>query len=222
MLNCGPSHAIAKPYTFFNQQNHGIRLEGQGRISPYENNLSGNVVTNNGNTGIFIPSACPDFGPGATCAAEPIRDNLVRGNQVNRNGFGYPTGLPDRRIFEGPDNGGSGIIMMIGGPNPPIRQTVIGNTANENARHGISVLPHRPGNPVTMSRIFGNTAVRNNQLPGGPPSFNGQDGNADVNPAAPCDNNVWAANYFGSSRADIGGPVPPNNLTNHPCVGPRL
>ncbi len=219
---CGPTHPSFKPFTFINQQNHGIKLESLGGISPQENRLVGNVITGNGNTGVFIPSTCPDFGPGATCEGEPIRDNLVQGNQVNRNGYGYPTGIRGAAVFEGPSNGGSGIVMMIGGPNPPIRQTVSGNMVNENAKDGIAVLAHRPGNTTTMSTIHGNTALRNNGLPGGAPAFNGQDGNAFVNPSAPCDANVWANNNFGSSPADIGGPVPPNNLTNHPCVGPRL
>ena len=216
---CGPTHPTNKPFTFINQQNHGVKLEGEGNINPHDNVIEGNVIEGNGNTGVFVPSTCPDFGPDALCRGEPIRDNVIRGNQVNRNGFGYPTGLPNARIFEDLGNGGSGITMMIGGPNPPIRTIVVGNTVNENARHGIAVLAHRPGNPVTMSTIVGNTALRNNVLPFGGPTFNGMDGNAIVNPSAPCDSNIWSRNNFGSSPADIGGPVPPNNLTNHPCVG---
>ena len=219
---CGPTHPVLKPFNFTNQQNHGVKLEGVGTIGPHDNVIEGNVIEGNGNNGVFVPSTCPDFGPDAACRGEPIRDNVIRGNRVDGNGFGYPTGLPGFRIFEGPGNGGSGIIMMIGGPNPPIRTRVAGNTVNGNAKHGIAVLAHRPGNPVTMSTIIGNTALRNNALPGGAPAFNGQDGNAFVNPATPCDSNVWAGNNFGRSAADIGGPVPPNNLTNHPCVGPVL
>jgi parallel beta-helix repeat protein len=219
---CGPTHPSFKPFTFFTQQIHGIKLEGVVLGAPFENRLSGNVITGNGNTGVFIPSTCPDFGPNAQCQGESIRDNIVNGNQVHRNGFGYPTGRRAATVFEGPSNGGSGIIMMIGGPNPPIRQTVYGNTVNDNAKHGIAVLAHRPGNPVTVSRIYANTALRNNAIPDGGPAFNGMDGNAFVNPGSPCDSNVWAGNNFGSSPADIGGPIPSNNLTNHPCVGPML
>jgi len=219
---CGPTHPTQKPFTFTNQQNHGVKLEGEGTINPHDNTIEGNVIEGNGNTGVFVPSTCPDFGPDALCRGESIRDNVIRGNQINRNGFGYPTGLLSARLFEGAGNGGSGITMMIGGPNPPIRTTVIGNTVNENAKNGIAILAHRPGNPVTMSTIVGNTALRNNQLPFGGAAFNGQDGNAFVNPSAPCDSNVWSRNNFGSSPADIGPPVPPNNLTNHPCVGPVL
>lgn len=219
---CGPTHPSQKPFTYVNQQNHGIKLEGQGAGAPYENNISGNTVTGNGNTGIFVPSTCPDFGPSAACPGGSIRDNVIDGNQVNRNGFGYPAGVQAFSVFEGPANGGSGIVLMIGGPNPPVRQTVSGNTVNENAKHGIAVLPHRAGNPATMSTFSGNTALRNNAIPGGGSAYNAMDGNAVVNPGAPCDSNVWRGNNFGTTAADINGPVPAYNLTNHTCVGPVL
>lgn len=219
---CGPTHPSQKPFVYTNQQNHGIKLEGLGPDAPFENIISGNTVTGNGNTGIFLPSTCPDFGPGAVCEGGFIRDNLISGNQVNRNGFGYPTGVQAASVFEGPTNGGSGIVLMIGGPNPPVRQIVTGNTVNDNAKNGIAVLNHRPGNPATTSTFVGNTALRNNLLPGGGPAFNGMDGNAFVSPATPCDANTWLYNNFGATSADIGGPVPANNLTNHPCVGPVL
>lgn len=219
---CGPTHPLHPPFSFFNQQNHGIKFEGLGPHAPYENIVSGNTITDNGNTGIFIPSTCPDFGPGAVCQGAFNRDNIISANQIHRNGFGYPAGRPSVQVFEGPGNGGSGITLMIGGPNPPIRQTVTGNTVNDNAKYGIAVVAHRVGNPVTMSMFVNNTALRNNALSGGGPAFNAMDGNAIVNPSAPCDANVWRNNNFGSSLADIGGPVPPNNLTNHPCVGPML
>ncbi len=219
---CGPTHPNQKPYTFINQQNHGVKFEGLGPVAPHANTIEGNRIENNGNTGVFVPSTCPDFGPGAQCPGEQIRDNVIRGNQINRNGFGWPAGLNSARLFEGTGNGGSGITMMTGGPKPPIRTLVTGNMVNRNAKNGIAVLAHRPGNPVTMSTITFNMAIGNNVLPFGGPAFNGQDGNAIVNPDAPCDSNVWSGNYFGSSLAHIGGPVPPNNLTNHPCVGPVL
>ncbi|HEX2043894.1 MAG TPA: right-handed parallel beta-helix repeat-containing protein [Acidimicrobiales bacterium] len=219
---CGPTHPTQRPFTFINQQNHGVKFEGLGPGSPYENTITGNTIFDNGNTGVFIPSSCPDFGPGAVCEGPLIRDNVIVGNQVNRNGFGYPTGLPGARLFEGPGNGGSGIVFMTGGPNPPIRHTVRGNTVNENAKYGIAVLDHRPGNPATRSFFIGNTALRNNQIPGGGRAFNAYDGNANVTPSTPCDQNVWRDNNFGRTAADIGGPVPQNNLTNHPCVGPVL
>ena len=219
---CGPTHPTQRPFTFINQQNHGVKFEGLGPGAPFENTISGNTIVDNGNTGVFIPSTCPDFGPGAACVGPSNRDNVIHGNQINRNGFGYPTGLAGARLFEGPGNGGSGITFMTGGPNPPIRHTVRGNTVNENAKNGIAVLDHRLGNPATQSTFIGNTALRNNQIPGGGRAFNGYDGNANVTPSAPCDRNVWRDNNFGRTAADIGGPVPPNNLTNHPCVGPVL
>ena len=219
---CGPTHPTTGPFVFMNQQNHGVKFEGLGQGAPYENTVHGNTIVDNGNTGIFVPSTCPDFGPGAVCDGPVIRDNVLSSNQINRNGFGYPTGTIGARLFEGPGNGGSGITFMTGGPNPPIRHTVRGNTANENAKNGIAVLDHRPGNPATRSIFIGNTALRNNRLPGGGRAFNGYDGNANVTPNTPCDQNVWRNNNFGRTYADIGGPVPPNNLTNHPCVGPVL
>jgi parallel beta-helix repeat protein len=219
---CGPTHPSLKPYSYVNQQNHGIKLEGANGGAPFENTIHGNTVTGNGNAGIFIPSTCPDFGPDAACQGPAVRDNVVMGNQVNRNGFGYPSGVQAVSVFEGPANGGSGIVLMIGGPNPPIRQTVTGNTVNENAKNGIAVLPHRPGNPSTMSTFIGNTALRNNVLTGGGSAYNAMDGNAVVNPSVPCDSNVWRSNNFGQTAADINGPVPANNLTNNPCVGPVL
>jgi parallel beta-helix repeat protein len=219
---CGPTHATLKPYSYVNQQDHGIKFEGVGGAAPSENTIQGNTVTGNGNSGIFVPSTCPDFGPDAACQGPPIRDNVIIGNQVNRNGFGNPAGVQSVTVFEGAANGGSGIVLMIGGPNPPIRQTVTGNTVNENAKNGIAVVPHRPGNPNTMSTFTGNTALRNNVLTQGGSAYNAMDGNAVVNPSSPCDSNVWRNNNFGRTAADINGSVPANNLTNHPCVGPVL
>ncbi|MDQ4134007.1 MAG: right-handed parallel beta-helix repeat-containing protein [Actinomycetota bacterium] len=222
---CGPTHPTRKPFTFVNQQNHGIKLEvGGSGGAPNNNIVQNNLITGNGNTGIFVPTTCPDLGETAQqeCFGEQISDNLFRGNQANANGFGYPAGLPDRRVFEGPVNGGGGMTIMIGGPKPAIRSNVTGNTFNDNARDGVAVLPHRAGSGVTSSYFRSNTALRNNKLNGGIPAFNGQDGNVFINPQTPCDNNVWANNNFGSSPADIGGPIPPNNLSSHPCVGPVL
>jgi parallel beta-helix repeat protein len=226
LLFCGPSHPTRRPFTYVNQQNMGIKLEGQDFLSTRFNNVSGNVVTGSGNSGIFVPSHCPDFGlPGSQCPGEPNRDNNIVGNQVNRNGFGVPTGVPVLSVFQGPSNGGSGIVLLIGGPKPPIRHVVSGNTANENAADGITVFPFAAsGSGMTQSVFFGNTALRNNAapVPGGFPAFNALDGNATFAPNAPCDANIWRSNNFGRTAADIHGPVPPNNLTNHPCVGPQL
>lgn len=221
---CGPTHPTRKPFTFVNQQNHGIKLEvGGGGGASHNNTVQNNLITGSGNTGIFLATTCPDLGEtDQTCFGEQHSDNVFRGNRANGNGFGYPAGLPDRRVFEGPLNGGGGMTVMIGGPKPAIRSTVVGNTFNDNARDGVAVLPHRAGSGLTSSQFRSNTALRNNVLNGGIAAFNGQDGNAVINPQTPCDNNVWAGNNFGSSPADIGGPIPPNNLANHPCVGPVL
>ena len=225
-LFCGPSHAVRRPFTYVNQQNMGIKLEGQDFQSTSHNSISNNVVTGSGNSGIFVPSHCPDFGAiGAQCPGEPNRDNVITRNQVNANGFGHPAGLRNLSVFQGPNNGGSGIVLLIGGPKPPIRHVVTGNTANDNAADGITVFPFAAtGSGTTMSVFTGNTALRNNAapVPGGLPAYNGFDGNAVFFPDSPCDLNVWRGNNFGSTPADIHGPVPPNNLTNHPCVGPQL
>lgn len=226
VLFCGPSHPTFKPFTFVMQQDHGIKFEqGADGRAAHQNTVVDNVASQNGNSGIFLTTTCPDLGATDTqCPGEPHSDNLIKGNQANGNGFGVPTGLPARRVFEGANNGGSGIVIMIGGPKPAIRQTVYGNTTNDNAANGIVVLPHRPGSGVTQTKFIRNTALRNNAnpVPGGFSNFNGYDGNASITPAIPCDGNTWQDNNFGSASADIGGPVPPNNLTNHECVGPRL
>ena len=223
-LLCGPSHPTRKPFTFVNQQNHGIKLEvGGGGGAPSRNIVQNNLITGSGNTGIFVPTTCPDLGENEQqCFGEQIADNTFRANRANANGFGYPAGLPDRRVFESTVNGGGGMTIMIGGPKPAIRSLVTGNTFNDNARDGVAVLPHRAGSGMTVSQFTANTALRNNKLTGGAPAFNGQDGNVFINPQTPCDNNVWSNNNFGSSPADIGGPIPPNNLSSHPCVGPVL
>lgn len=221
-LDCGPSHPTRKPFTFFNPQDHGIKFEqgADGRAS-HDNVVQNNTVTANGNAGILLTTTCPDQGPGVQCGGEQHSGNIIKGNVVNSNGFGYPAGIEDRRIFEGRLNGGSGIVILLGGPKPAIRTTVSANTANGNAAHGITVLPHRIGQGNTQSTFVNNTALRNNGLsaPGGFNIFNGYDGNVVVTPATPCDNNVWSGNNFGSTSADVQGPVPPNNLASHPCVG---
>jgi hypothetical protein len=213
---------VRKPFTNINEENHGIKIEGQGTTSAHHNLVAENVVTGSGNAGIFVPSQCADFEQaGGQCPGDANHDNVIRNNQVNANGFGYPTGHPSFRVFEGLNNGGSGIVLLIGGPKPPFRHVITGNTVNDNAENGITVLPHRAGNGSTMSSFSANTALRNNAnpVPGGFAAYNGFDGNV-VNP---CDSNFWARNNnFGSSLADIHGPVPPNNLTNQPCVGPQL
>lgn len=224
-LECGPSHPTRKPFTFFNQQNHGIKFEqGGDGAAAHDNIVQNNTVTANGNSGILLTTTCPEQGPGIPCSGEQHSGNQIRANVVNANGFGYPAGVEDRRIFEGGLNGGSGIVVLLGGPKPAIRSTVVGNTANDNAAHGITVLPHRAGQGNTQSTFMNNTALRNNGLssPGGFRIFNGFDGNATITPATPCDSNVWRGNNFGSTPADIRGAAPPNNLANHPCVGPVL
>jgi hypothetical protein len=223
---CGPSHPTRGPFTFVNQQNHGIKLEGgAGGGAARNNTIQNNLITGNGNTGIFLTTTCPDLGEeGQTCFGDQHADNVFRGNRVNANGFGHPAGLPDRRMFEGPANGGGGMTVMIGGPRPAIRSLVTGNTFNDNARDGVAVLAHRPGTGETSSQFTNNTALRNNASPvsGGFPAFNGQDGNVFISPQTPCDANAWSQNNFGAGPTDIGGPIPPNNLSSHPCVGPVL
>jgi parallel beta-helix repeat protein len=224
ILFCGPSDPVKKPFTFVNEQDQGIKLEGQGPEGTHNNVVAGNTVTGNGNAGVLVPAQCPDHGPGNECPGLPNRDNVIRNNAVNANGFGYPAGTNTLRVFEGTNNGGSGIVLLMGGPNPPVRHTISGNTVNGNAANGIAILPHRPGIGSTNNTIVGNVALHNNAAPvlGGMPTFNGYDGNANVTPATPCDHNVWRGNYFGSTAADIGPPAPPANLTNNPCVGPQL
>ncbi len=110
----------------------GIAIEGPGAT---HNQIRNNVVEGSGLHGINVFPACSTgydifTGCPGTVANEY---NIIRGNTVNRNGFGEP--LADAPI-------GDGIQILAKGPRPvhmPGKNIVEGNTANGNMRNGITL-----------------------------------------------------------------------------------
>jgi parallel beta-helix repeat protein len=143
--------------------NHGIKLENDGVFNTFTNNQ----VHGNGLDGISMFA--------------DTSDNVIRGNNVTRNGF-YRTTI--RR--------GSGIIVFT----RSARNIVENNRSTDNADSGIDIRPPILGFPGALDNtIRNNVAVRNSALPFIPnanfgQSFDLKDGNVN------CDNNVWFGNRY--------------------------
>ncbi len=143
--------------------NDGIRVENDAVFNTFSNNQ----VLRNGLDGISL------FADTA--------DNIVRGNQVEGNGFYRTTA---RR--------GSGIIVFT----RSTRNLVENNVVTRNADSGIDIRPPLAAFPgATNNRILNNTAVGNSVLPFIPsPVFGESFDLKDANPN--CDANVWFANRY--------------------------
>jgi parallel beta-helix repeat protein len=143
--------------------NHGIKVENDGAFNTFTNNQ----VHGNGLDGISM-------------FADTF-DNVVRNNNVTRNGF-YRTTI--RR--------GSGIIVFT----RSARNIVENNRSTDNADSGIDIRPPILGFQGALDNtIRNNLAVRNSALPFIPnanfgQSFDLKDGNAN------CDNNLWFGNRY--------------------------
>ncbi len=110
----------------------GIAVEGPGAT---HNRILRNVVEGSGLHGINVfPTCSTGYNITTGCPGTVANEfNVIRGNTVNRNGFGEP--LADAPI-------GDGIQILAKGPRPvsmPGRNIVEGNTANGNMRNGITL-----------------------------------------------------------------------------------
>ncbi len=110
----------------------GIALEGPGAT---HNQILRNVVEGSGLHGINVfPTCSTEYDITTGCPGTVANAyNVIRGNTVNRNGFGEP--LATAPI-------GDGIQILAKGPRPvsmPGHNVVEGNTANDNMRNGITL-----------------------------------------------------------------------------------
>lgn len=204
---CGPFLA-AGPGVGRPNQDIGIRVEGPGADL---NRVTANQVFANQLNGISIhgwvchipgnPTNPPP--PGAA----PNTNNTIEANNVRNNGFAD--------VANGEIQDGIGILQQgpLGNVTcPSSDNTIIGNTSNNNARHGIFVSSISSGNTINQNVVIGNGAdgihlngpftsggnpypgAENNTLISNQGRQNGGHDGYDANPK--CDKNFWSQNIF--------------------------
>jgi hypothetical protein len=194
-------------------QDIGIRVEGPGSD---DNRVNGNQVDNSALVGISVHSYVCNAQPGDPRGDSPPNlNNFIERNKV--------TGTGNETVQL--DSFADGIGLLAQGPIGNVTcgsesNVVRANSSNDNRRHGISVNADNANNTVQRNQANDNDVDGITVAGGGVPAtdntinrnraadngrFDGSDFNGISNTLAPCDNNNWSQNQFGTVNQECVG-----------------